>query len=126
MCEIEGSQHLFYKKTAEFLLRNTPYTLAQQHATVLAEKTMEKISVIIPFLNRLNLLLVAVNSVIDQTHKNFEVLLIDDGSTEDLTIVKDILKRDSRVRYVSQEHKGASVARNLGISLATGGYMMEG
>ena len=123
MCEMEGSQYMFYKKTAEFLQINTPYTLAQHHATILAERAMEKISVIIPFFNRSKLLLEAVNSVLDQTYGNFEVLLIDDGSTEDLTSVKDIIKRDSRVQYVYQEHKGASAARNLGISLAIGSYV---
>ena len=123
MCEMEGSQYLFYKKTAEFLQWNTPYTLAQQHATTLAEMAMEKISVIIPFYNRLNLLLEAVNSVLDQTYKHFEILLIDDGSTENLMCVNNIMNKDARVRYVYQEHKGAAAARNLGISIATGSYI---
>ncbi|MDR3539785.1 MAG: glycosyltransferase [Desulfosporosinus sp.] len=123
MCEIDGLQYLFYKRTAEFLQNNTPYTLAQQHATAHAEMAMERISVIIPFFNRSKLLLSAVNSVLDQTYGKFEVLLIDDGSTEDLKIIKDIMKRDSRVRYIYQEHKGAAAARNLGISLAKGSYI---
>lgn len=53
---------------------------------------MEKISVIIPFFNRSNLVVDSVNSVLDQTYGNFEILLIDDGSTEDLTIIKDIME----------------------------------
>jgi len=123
MCEMEGSPYSFYHETAEFLQKNTPYTLAQQHATTLTQMVMEKISVIIPFFNRSKLLLDSVNSVLDQTYGNFEVLLIDDGSTEDITSIKSLIKQDSRVRYVYQEHKGASAARNLGISLAIGSYI---
>lgn len=121
MCEMDGSPYLFYKNKAEVLKRFTEYTQAQQYAEALAEKTKGKISVIIPFFNRIPVLVEAIKSVLAQTYKNIEVLLIDDGSTEDLTPLKNI--NDARLRLVFQEHKGASAARNLGISLALGEYI---
>ena len=121
MCEIDGSPYLFYKNTANFLQRFTPYSEAQQYAESLAKNVKQKISIIIPFFNRIPTLLEAIDSVLSQTYTNIEVLLIDDGSTDDLTPIKII--KDSRLRYVFQEHQGASAARNLGISLSSGEYI---
>ena len=121
MSEIDGSPYLFYKNTADFLQRFTPYSQAQQFAESLAKNAKGKISIIIPFFNRIPTLIEAINSVLFQTYTNFEVLLIDDGSTDDLTPLK--IFKDSRLHYVYQEHKGASAARNLGISLSSGEYI---
>lgn len=121
MCEMDDSPYLFYKKTADFLQRFTPYSLAQQYAESLAKNAKGKISIIIPFFNRIPTLLEAINSVLFQSYTNIEVLLIDDGSTDDITPLK--VYTDSRLYYVYQEHQGASAARNLGISLSSGEYI---
>lgn len=121
MCEIDGSPYLFYINTANHLRRFSQYLEAQRHAESLAKKAKGKISIIIPFFNRIPALLEAINSVISQTYINIEVLLIDDGSTDDLTPLKAF--NDSRIHYVYQEHQGVSAARNLGISLASGEYI---
>ena len=121
MCEMDGSPYLFYKKTAEFLQKYTPYSQAQHYAEFLAKNAKEKISIIIPFFNRIPTLIEAINSVLFQTYTNFEVLLIDDGSTDDITSLN--IFKDPRLHYIYQDHKGASAARNLGISLSSGEYI---
>jgi glycosyltransferase involved in cell wall biosynthesis len=82
-----------------------------------------KISVIIPFYNRLSLLFQSIESVLEQTYQNFEIILIDDGSTDDVRDLLDFIKKDSRIIYQRQEHGGVSLARNLGITLATESYI---
>jgi glycosyltransferase involved in cell wall biosynthesis len=82
---------------------------------------MPVVSVIIPFYNRLPWTAEAVQSVLDQTFKDFEILLIDDGSESDSR--KQIRTDDPRIKYNRQEHKGSAAARNLGITLARGRYV---
>ena len=78
------------------------------------------VSVIITFYNRIHWLRDAVLSVLDQSFTDFELLLIDDGSTEDLA---PILFDDPRIRLHHQENQGRSAARNTGIRLARGTYI---
>jgi len=82
---------------------------------------MPIVSVIIPFYNRLQWAAEAVQSVLDQTFKDFEILLIDDGSEDDCR--KQIRTDDRRIRYYHQERKGSASARNLGMTLARGRYI---
>jgi glycosyltransferase involved in cell wall biosynthesis len=121
MCEMDGSPYLFYKNTAEFLKRFTPYTKAQEYAESLANEAKGKISIVIPFCNRIPLVVEAIKSVLSQSYNPIEIWLIDDESTDDLTPLRKI--NDSRLHYVRQNRKGASAARNLGISLSTGEYI---
>lgn len=81
---------------------------------------MPRVSVVVPFHNRINWLSEAIQSVLDQTYNDFELLLIDDGSDEGLS---PQMIADSRIRYVRQSKKGASAARNSGIDVATGEYV---
>ncbi|MFJ1626559.1 glycosyltransferase family 2 protein [Marinilactibacillus psychrotolerans] len=66
-----------------------------------------------------------IQSVLNQTYENFELILIDDCSPDNSAIViKDIAKKDSRIKYVKLEkNSGAAVARNKGIELAQGRYI---
>jgi len=80
-----------------------------------------KVSIIIPFYNRVDWVLEAVESAQNQTHKNIEIILIDDGSTEDTEKIQRI--HDIRIRYFRQVNKGVSSARNKGMELATGDYI---
>ncbi|MET1754008.1 glycosyltransferase [Novosphingobium sp. RD2P27] len=80
------------------------------------------ISVVIPVYNRANTLLAALQSVFDQTLQDFEIIVVDDGSSDDPEAVVRQLN-DPRVRYTRQDNQGANVARNLGISLARGKWI---
>ena len=67
----------------------------------------------------------ALDSVICQTYKNLEVLLIDDGSTDNSSkIAEEYVKKDKRLILVHQANKGLSGARNTGLDMATGKYIM--
>src|SRR5699024_8806142 len=82
------------------------------------------ISVIIPVYNKDNLLNDCIKSVLMQTHKKLEVIIINDGSTDDCENI--ILKwkyRDNRIRYYKHENSGVAITRNKGIELATGEYL---
>lgn len=84
---------------------------------------MVLVSVIIPTYNRGKLILRAINSVLNQTYKNIEIIVVDDCSSDDTkTIVQSI--NDKRVRYLClDKNSGACVARNKGIECAQGDYI---
>ena len=74
------------------------------------------IDVIIPVFNRSHLVERAIDSVLAQSLKHFNLFVVDDGSTDDLATVLKKYSYDSRVIFLRQENKGVSAARNLGIS----------
>lgn len=84
-----------------------------------------KISVIIPTYNRSQLLIKAVQSVFNQTYQNFEIIIVDDASTDGTEeVVKTIMASDDRVRYFKQAtNKRAPAARNRGLDMAMGEYI---
>lgn len=83
------------------------------------------VSVIIPIYNAQNYLRECVSSIISQTYSNIQIILINDGSTdESWKICKELEKIDSRIIAVTQENGGVSVARNTGLSMATGKWIM--
>ena len=75
------------------------------------------VSVVIPAYNAAPFLSGALKSVLAQTYKNYEILVIDDGSTD---ATAEVIKRLSMVRLLSQRHTGAAAARNRGIGAARG------
>ncbi|MEO9600887.1 glycosyltransferase [Parasphingorhabdus sp.] len=78
-------------------------------------------SVILPVYNAENHLPATVRSVLAQSFRDFELIMIDDGSTDDsLSIMMAFAAEDQRIKLVSQENKGVSAARNLGLELARG------
>ena len=86
---------------------------------------MEKISVILPVYNVEKYIDCSLKSICGQTHQNLEILLIDDGSTDhSLQKCEEWAKKDARIRVHHQKNAGASAARNAGIELATGKYIM--
>jgi GT2 family glycosyltransferase len=81
------------------------------------------VSIILPTYNRARCLARAVGSALGQTHGDVDVIVIDDGSTDETrALVHDTWGRDGRVRYVHQENRGVSAARNHGIRLVRGDY----
>ena len=82
---------------------------------------MSKISVIIPTYNRAKYISEAIDSVLRQTFKDCEIIIVDDGSGD---TTKDILKRyNGKIRYYYQDNLGVSAARNKGIKESKGEYI---
>lgn len=79
------------------------------------------ISVIIPVYNHVNWLENAVQSVLNQTFKDYEIIIIDDGSTEDFS--KFLKQYGSCIRYFRNENHGVAYSRNYGIKKARGKYI---
>ena len=79
------------------------------------------ISVVVPFYNCEKYLTRCIDSLLAQTYKKIEILLIDDGSTDQsVFICKSYEEIDVRVRVISKKNSGVSSARNMGIDLAKG------
>ena len=83
----------------------------------------ELISVIIPIYNGAGWLSNAVNSALNQTYTNIELLLIDDGSTDDSLSICKKFETDSRVKVIHKENGGQASARNLGLEESHGKYI---
>lgn len=78
-----------------------------------------RISIIIPVYNVVNHLTRCIESILDQEESDWELILIDDGSSDGSEIICDnFVERDSRIAVVHKMNEGVSIARNLGISLA--------
>lgn len=91
---------------------------------VITETNIKKISVIVPVYNTAKYLIDTIDSILRQTYKEFELILIDDGSKDNsLKICNSIQKKDKRVIVLHQENQGASAARNAGIKIARGKYI---
>lgn len=86
---------------------------------------MSKISVIMPVYNTAEYLPQAVESVFNQTFSNWELILIDDGSTDNsLDVCKHYESIDNRIKVFHKNNEGQGVARNLGLSKCSGDYVM--
>lgn len=83
---------------------------------------MPLVSVIIPTYNRMETIERSINSVLNQTYKNIEIIVVDDGSMDDtLKIIEHL--NIGNMKVLKQNHKGANVARNLAISVAKGEFI---
>ena len=86
---------------------------------------MELISIIVPIYNVQDYLAKCLNSILQQTYSNIEVLCVDDGSTDNsLKILKDYEKMDKRIRVFHQENAGVSIARNYALENVRGDYVL--
>lgn len=81
------------------------------------------VSVIIPSYNSAHFLLKAVESIFNQTFQDFEVIVVDDGSTDNTREVVIPLMEHDRFRYVYQENQGLAATRNTGLSVAKGEFV---
>ncbi len=85
---------------------------------------MELISVIVPVYNAEKYFDICVQSIADQTYKNLEIILVDDGSPDNCPAICDKwAKKDSRIKVIHKENGGVSSARNTGIENANGAYI---
>ncbi len=83
-----------------------------------------KITLIIPVYNVADYLEDCLNSVISQNYDNYEVICIDDGSTDNsLQILEECASKDERIKIINQSNQGLSCARNVGIKAASGDYI---
>ena len=133
MIELEGSEYCFYRELADFY-QNTPYREVKRYCDEQAEKLFNlakrrvshtKVSVVIPFFNRTQETISAVSSVLKQTHKNIEIILIDDGSTVDVKPLANFIKSHPNIfLFKNDKNLGPSAARNKGISAASGDFIV--
>ena len=86
---------------------------------------MNKVSIIIPVYNVEKYITKTIESVINQTYSDIEVILIDDGSEDSSgSICDEYAKNDDRIKVFHQENLGVSQARNKGIDISTGDYIL--
>lgn len=84
-----------------------------------------KISIIIPIYNADDYIEKCVNSILNQTYKNYEIILIDDGSTDNsLAICNNYASKNENIKVIHIENGGPSRARNIGIKNASGEYIL--
>lgn len=130
--ELEGSEYCFFEEMADFY-KDTPFDEAEKYCRNEMQKILgdsrnriskQKVSVVMPFYNNPEEVLRALKSVIRQTHKNIEIIIVDDGSTVDTKVVEDYLEdKDSAKLIKLSKNSGVSAARNRGIIESTGGYI---
>ena len=85
----------------------------------------KKISIIVPVYNIKSILSSTIESIINQTYKNIEIILVDDGSTDGSGDVCDFWEtKDSRIKSFHKANEGVSIARNYGFSKSTGEYIL--
>ena len=82
------------------------------------------VSVVIPMYNVENYIGETLQSILNQTYKNIEIIVVDDGSKDkSAEVVKDYQQKNACIRYIFQENSGVSAARNRGIEEASGEYI---
>lgn len=84
---------------------------------------MTFISVIIPTFNRSSVLVRAINSVLGQGHKDFELIVVDDGSTDETELLLTPLIEAGTIKYHKNQNLGVSAARNFGVEKASGDWL---
>src|SRR5436305_1747451 len=82
------------------------------------------VSVIVPTFNRAYCIRRTIDSVLNQTYPNWELVIVDDGSTDNTAqLIATDYAHDTRIKYFHQQNQGVTAARNKGISLAQGDYV---
>lgn len=85
--------------------------------------SLPKVSIISPTYNHEGFIADCIESVLRQTSRNWEMIIIDDGSTDETDQTVNPYCADPRVKYISQENKGLSAARNREMKTSNGGYI---
>lgn len=83
------------------------------------------VSVIVPVYNVEKYISRCIDSIISQSFRNMEIILVDDGSTDNsLELCESYAQKDNRIKLIAKENEGSSVARNIGLGLAEGKYIV--
>ena len=86
---------------------------------------MTQVSVIVPCYNQGVYLKEALNSILRQTYKNWECIIVDDGSIDQTrTVTESYIEIDKRIKYIYQENQGVCIARNNAIKISKGKYIL--
>lgn len=86
---------------------------------------MDKISIVIPLYNSEKYIEKCIRSIISQKYKNIEIIIVNDGSTDNsYKIAKKLESADNRIKLINKKNKGVSSARNIGIKKASGDYII--
>lgn len=81
-------------------------------------------SIIVPVYNVEKYVAACINSILSQTFQDFQLIIVDDGSTDNsLAVVREVENNDPRIHIISQKNKGLSAARNAGIAVANGKFV---
>ena len=84
----------------------------------------DRVSLVIPVYNRENVIEECIRSVFAQSHHNFEIIIVDDGSSDNTySICEKLAAKDSRIKLYASEHVGVSAARNIALSHVSGEYV---
>lgn len=120
----DGNHYRYLANLAAFL-EATPYRAVAPFAREAAESALAavRVAVVVPYRDRIAWTVEAVVSVLAQSHGNFELLLVDDGSKEDDGPLQTLAATDDRVRCFSRPGEGAAAARNFGVRQATADYV---
>ena len=113
--------NIFYKNVAKHL-EVSPLRKAYGYAQKMVDESRDLVSVILPTYNRDYCIKTAMESVYAQNHAAYELIIVDDGSTDGTEKIVNKYKNEKTV-YVKQENGGVSRARNAGIRLANGNYI---
>ena len=81
----------------------------------------DRVSIIIPTYNQADFLGDAINSALNQTYKNIEIIVVDDGSTDN---TKEVCLKFNNLKYVYQKNQGQGSARNAGLGISVGEYVI--
>jgi hypothetical protein len=129
ICKLGGSERNFWSNEASFLDVNTQYEKAISYTKKRLDESKDAlcdslVSVIMPFYNRIDVVTRSIVSVQQQSYNNWELLLINDGSTEDIEEIEEFTAKDKRIRLIDlKDNVGAAQARNIGIEAATGKFI---
>lgn len=111
--------------TFESLSNETTYDCLRTKPITKRIKEGPKVSVILPAYNAEDGIHLAIESILEQTYQNIELIIVEDHSTDDtLNIVKQYAKKDARIKWAqTPENSGPYIARNIGLTLATGEFV---
>lgn len=130
--ELEGSEYCFFEELENFY-KDTPFDEARKYCLNRMSEILDaskkdtskhKVSVVIPFYNNPSEAIRALKSVLSQTHKNVEAILVDDGSKSNTDELKEFIKNYNNVKLIKLvRNSGVSAARNRGIVESSGKYI---
>ena len=121
---LNGSRKKYFSELTEFL-EKTPYTRATDYAREQTEMAEDNttVSVVIPFYNEPEVTCRAIRSALDQSHPFVEIIVVNDGSTANISKVRQLIAKHKNAKIIDIENGGVGNARNVGMNAASGEYI---